>query len=89
MNRPKALYRSWGIRSVGSGVCAPRYRSTWVDKIAEAGVRRRAKSFYQQLDALQVCADGHDTISWSKAGNIAPRSYFARFPASVPSALLY
>jgi hypothetical protein len=54
MNRLKALYRSWGIPCDGTGVYAPRYRSTWLGKIAEAGVRRRAEFFYQQLDALQI-----------------------------------
>jgi transposase len=54
MNRLKALYRSWGIPCDGTGVYAPRYRSIWLSKIAEAGVRLRAEFFYQQLDALQV-----------------------------------
>src|SRR5438477_1319248 len=54
MSRLKALYRSWGIPCSGTGVYAPRYRSEWLGKIAEAGVRRRAELFYQQLDALQV-----------------------------------
>jgi transposase len=54
MSRLKALYRSWGIPCSGTGVYSPRYRSEWLDKIAEAGVRRRAELFYQQLDALQV-----------------------------------
>src|SRR5246127_5759 len=53
MNRLKALYRSWGIPCDGTAVYAPRYRSTWLSKIAEAGVRLRAEFFYQQLDALQ------------------------------------
>ena len=53
MSRLKALYRSWGIPCSGTGVYAPRYRAEWLGKIAEAGVRRRAELFYQQLDALQ------------------------------------
>jgi transposase len=53
MSRLKALYRSWGIPCAGKGVYALRYRSEWLNKIAEAGVRRRAELFYQQLDALQ------------------------------------
>jgi transposase len=53
MSRLKALYRSWGIPCSGTGVYAPRYRSEWLGKIAEAGVRRRAEIFYQQLDTLQ------------------------------------
>jgi hypothetical protein len=32
---------------------APRYRAEWLAKISEAGVRRRAEHYYQQLDALR------------------------------------
>ena len=54
MNRLKALYRSWAIPCAGQKVYAPRYRNEWLAKIAEAGVRRRAEFYYQQLDALQT-----------------------------------
>jgi transposase len=53
MNRVKALYRSWGILCGGQQVYAPRHRTEWLNKIGEAGVRRRAEFFYQQLDALR------------------------------------
>jgi transposase len=52
MNRLKALYRSWAIPCAGQRVYAPRYRSEWLAKITEAGVRRRAELYYQQFDAL-------------------------------------
>ena len=54
MNRLKALYRSWAIPCAGTQVYAPRHRSEWLSKIREAGVRRRAELFYQQLDGLQA-----------------------------------
>jgi hypothetical protein len=54
MNRVKALCRSWGILCGGQQVYAPRHRSEWLNKIGEAGVRRRAEFFYQQLDALRA-----------------------------------
>ena len=54
MNRVKALYRSWGIPCGGTRVYAPRDREQWLNKIAHAGVRRRAELFYQHLDGLQV-----------------------------------
>jgi transposase len=54
MNRLKALYRGWGIPCAGTQVYAPRHRSEWLGKITEAGVRRRAELYYQQLDALEV-----------------------------------
>jgi transposase len=54
MNRLKALYRGWAIPCAGTQVYAPRYRSEWLDKIREAGVRRRAEFYYQQLDALRL-----------------------------------
>jgi transposase len=53
MNRLKAVYRSWGIACKGTQVYVRRYRQQWLEKIHEAGVRRRAELFYHQLDALQ------------------------------------
>jgi transposase len=53
MNRLKALYRGWGIACSGRSVYAPTHRESWLKKIAEAGVRRRAEYLYQQLDTLQ------------------------------------
>jgi transposase len=53
MNRVKALYRGWGIACAGTRVYAPRYREEWLQKIEQAGVRRRAELLYQQLDGLQ------------------------------------
>jgi transposase len=52
MNRLKAIYRSWAIPCAGQQVYAPRYRSEWLAKIREDGVRRRAELYYQQFDAL-------------------------------------
>jgi hypothetical protein len=43
MVRVKALYRSWAIPCSGKQVYAQRHRSLWLDKIGEAGVRRRAE----------------------------------------------
>jgi hypothetical protein len=54
MSRLKAIYRSWGIPCAGKQVYAPRYRSQWLGKIQEAGVRRRAEFYYQQFDALPL-----------------------------------
>lgn len=54
MNRIKALYRSWGLSCSGNEVYAPHHRSEWLSKITEAGVRRRAEHYYQQLDALRL-----------------------------------
>ena len=54
MNRLQALYRGWGIPCPGNQVYAPHHRTEWLDKITEAGVRRRAEHYYQQLDALRL-----------------------------------
>jgi len=54
MNRVKALYRSWAIPCVGNEVYAPSHRPEWLGKIAQAGVRRRAEHYYQQLDVLRL-----------------------------------
>jgi transposase len=53
MSRVKAIYRSWGIPCTGKQVYAPQHRAEWLAKITEAGVRRRAEFYYQQLDALR------------------------------------
>ena len=54
MTRLKAVYRSWAIPCAGKQVYAPRYRAQWLGKIREAGVRRRAEFYYQQLDELRA-----------------------------------
>jgi hypothetical protein len=41
MNRLKAVYRSWAIPCAGRDVYYRRHRAQWLDKIREAGVRRR------------------------------------------------
>jgi transposase len=53
MNRIKGLYRSWAIPCAGQKVYSQRHRSAWLEKLTEAGVRRRAEWLYQQLDDLQ------------------------------------
>jgi transposase len=53
MNRIKGLYRSWAIPCAGQQVYAARHRTAWLEKLTEAGVRRRAERLYQQLDHLQ------------------------------------
>src|SRR5437899_10150078 len=53
MNRLKALYRSWGIPCAGRDVYYTRHRREWLEKIPEAGTRRRAEPLYQQWDMLQ------------------------------------
>jgi transposase len=54
MNPLKALYRSSTISCAGTSVYSPRHRAAWLDKIREAGVRRRAEFFYQELDVVRV-----------------------------------
>jgi transposase len=53
MNRLKAVYRSWAIPCAGRDVYYRRHRAQWLDKIREAGERRRAERLYEQLDMLQ------------------------------------
>jgi transposase len=52
MNRLKAIYRSWAIPCGGQEVYSPRHRAAWLEKLREAGVRRRAEQLYRQLDCL-------------------------------------
>jgi transposase len=53
MNRLKALYRSWAMPCSGRDVYYRCQRSQWLEKIPEAGTRRRAEQLYQQLDLLR------------------------------------
>ena len=53
MSRVKAIYRRRAIPCARQQVYASRHRATWMGKIGEAGVRRRAEFYYQQLDALR------------------------------------
>jgi len=53
MNRRKAVYRSGAIPCAGRDVYYRRHRAQWLEKIREAGVRRRAERLYEQLDRLQ------------------------------------
>ena len=53
MNRLKAVYRSWAIPCAGKLVYSPHHRDQWLQKLPEAGARRRAERLYQQLDALR------------------------------------
>jgi transposase len=71
MSRLKALYRSWAIPYAGKQVYAPRYRSEWLAKITEAGVRRRAELHYQQFDALDTLRQQarHDLLVESRKHN--------------------
>jgi transposase len=52
MNRLKALYRSWAVPCTGKGVYSLKQRGAWLEKLCEAGVRRRAEQTYQELDSL-------------------------------------
>jgi transposase len=52
MSRLKAIYRGWAIPCAGQQVYAPHYRAEWLAKISEAGVHRRAETYYLQFDTL-------------------------------------
>jgi hypothetical protein len=94
MNRVKALYRSWSIPCGGASVYAPRHRAEWLSKITEAGVRRRAELFYQQLDGLQRLGQEarRDLLAESRkhgATNLLQRiPYIGPIPAALLIALM-
>jgi transposase len=52
MSRIKALSRSWAIPCAGQRVYSAVYRTQWLEKLTEAGVRQRAEWLYLQLDQL-------------------------------------
>jgi hypothetical protein len=47
------VYRSWAIPCAGKLVYSLQHRAEWLQKLPEAGVRRRAERLYQQLDVLR------------------------------------
>ncbi len=67
MNRLKAVYRSWAIPCAGTRVYAPRHRAEWLERLAEAGVRRRAVRLYQQLDGLQALRQEARRDLWAES----------------------
>jgi len=54
MNRLKHCIAAGGIPCAGTQVYAARAREEWLNKLPQAGVRRRAELLYQQLDGLQA-----------------------------------
>jgi len=84
MNRLKALYRGWGISCTGATVYAPHHRSEWLGKITEAGVRRRAEFFYQQLDALQVLRQQVRRDLLAESRNHSERKLLRQIPSIGP-----
>ena len=76
MNRLKALYRSWGVPCAGTQVYAPRYRSEWLSKINEAGVRNLTTN---NSTPCGWCANKPGKNCWSRLGNTVQRSCYARF----------
>src|SRR6266849_6316005 len=44
---------SWGIACSGKQIYTVRHRASWLGKIKEPSVRRRAEFYYQQLDGLR------------------------------------
>ena len=79
MNRVKALYRSWGIVCGGQQVYAPRHRAEWLDKIGEAGVRRRAEFLTTNSTLCEPYGRRCGRICWPRVGNRARQIYCARF----------
>jgi hypothetical protein len=53
MLRIKAIYRSRGIATEGSGVYQVTQRQQWLGKIGEVGMRQRAAWLYEQLDQVR------------------------------------
>ena len=89
MSRVKAIYRSWGIPCAGKQVYAPRYRSEWLGKIQEAGVRRRAEFYYQQLDALRSLRQDVRRELLTEAKKHPAWKRLRQIPSSVRSAPRY
>src|SRR5262249_59647893 len=53
MLRLKALYRSRGIPTTGTGVYQVKQREHWLKQLTEVGMQQRAAWLYQQLDHVR------------------------------------
>ena len=53
MLRIKALYRSRGIATTGTGVYQVKQREHWLKQLTEVGMQQRAAWLYQQLDHVR------------------------------------
>src|SRR5207245_5730795 len=59
-------------------------RSEWLGKITEAGVRRRAEFFYQQLDALQALRQQVRRDLLAESRNHSARKLLRQIPSIGP-----
>src|ERR1700680_1867024 len=84
MSRLKAIYRSWAIPCAGQQVYAPRYRTEWLAKITEVGVRRRAELSYQQFDALAALRQQARRELLAEAGKHSATKLLRRIPSIGP-----
>jgi transposase len=84
MSRLKAIYRSWAIPCAGQQVYAPRYRTEWLAKISEAGVRRRAELSYQQFDALAALRQQTRRELLAEAGKHGATKLLRQIPSIGP-----
>src|SRR5437879_6492814 len=89
MNRLKAVYRSWAIPCAGRDVYYRRHRAQWLDKIREAGVRRRAERLYEQLDMLQHLRQQapRELLAESRKHDITPKLRQIAYLGPIRSAL--
>lgn len=85
MLRIKAIYRSRGIATEGSGVYQATQREQWLGKIGEVGMRQRAAWLYEQLDQAGNCASKPKPACWRRAALTAPSLCCEAFPNWVRS----
>jgi hypothetical protein len=101
MLRIKALYRSRGIPTTGTGVYQVKRREHWLKQLTEVGMQQRAAWLYQQLDNVRelrkqskaaVLAEGHATTgsvaandSSSGTGPGSANRRHCRHSASIPN----
>jgi Transposase len=74
MIRVKALYRSWGIACSGKQIYTVRHRASWLGKIKEPGVQRRARAYQQDFFArCGGCGMGLSMMRSGMRNGSAPR----------------
>jgi transposase len=63
---------------------APRYRTEWLAKITEGGVRRRAELYYQQFDALAALRQQARRELLAEAGKHSATELLRQIPSIGP-----
>src|SRR5215471_12999599 len=88
MLRIKALYRSRGIATKGSGVYQKRERDHWLKQLTEVGIQQPRRGCMNSWIRFGNSGNERRRLCLAKENIIKPSSYYERFLKSVQSVRL-